>query len=105
MRPRTPASLALVPAAPVPRRDVLVEVAEEVFFEVFGLVSALSPLQGPWLQLGPGQVGSALETVLTWRRRPGESPAKVLRARWPELVPGHRALGCLARLMVDRIVG
>ena len=86
-------------------RQVLAEVATEVFFDVYALVRTLTPLQGAWFRLGKGQVGGAALTVATWqgelRRRPAK---KVLRERWPELVPGCRALGCLVRVMVDTLV-
>ncbi len=100
VRLRPPAPLAIVP--PPATHDVLVDVTEEVFFEVLGLTVALSPLQGPWLRLGLGQLGQSLLTLTTWRRR-GEKPSKLLRERWPELVPGYSAMDCLARLMVDAI--
>ncbi len=102
-----PAALALaLPPSPRAEREVLTEVAGEVFFEVYGLVRALSPLQGAWLRLGLGQLGGAALTVVTWHA--GKStrslgPAKVLRRRWPELVPGHAAMTCLASLMVDAL--
>jgi hypothetical protein len=97
-------SLVLVPRR-APEREVLAEVGEEVFFEVWGIIRALSPLQGAWLRLGPGQLGAALLTAGEWRCAPSERPLRVLRDRWPELVPGQAALGRLANLMVDRICG
>jgi hypothetical protein len=96
-------------------RDVLPEVAEEVFREVWELVHALSPLQGAWLRLGIRPLGSAVLTALRWRagsspRLPGPDGSAlpslaVLRARWPELVPGYAAMNCLAGLMVDALCG
>jgi hypothetical protein len=82
-------------------RDVLIEVGEEVFFEVWGVVRVLSPLQGAWLNLGPGQLVTAALTASHWRREPGERPAKLLRRRWRELVPGRAAMDRMAHLMVD----
>jgi hypothetical protein len=89
----------------VPHRDrphraeasVLSEVVEEVFFEVWSLVRALSPLQGAWLHPGPRDLGAAALTMATWRH-PSE-----LRERWPELVPGQAGMDRLAGLMVDAL--
>jgi hypothetical protein len=101
VRRRVPDALALTAPLPLrPDADVLREVGEQVFFEVYGLVRALSPLQGAWLRLGAGQLGGAVLTAATWRgvhRR----PVKVLRRRWPELLPGHAAMSRLASVMVD----
>lgn len=107
VRRRPSAAIVLRPrrAPRAPGRDVLAEVGEEVFFEVWGIVRALSPLQGAWLRLGPGQLGVALLTAAEWPCEPRERPLQVLRKRWPELVPGQAALGRLAHLMVDRICG
>jgi hypothetical protein len=94
-------------------RAALPEVAEEVMREVWRLVSALSPLQGAWLRVGIRPLGSAVLVALGWRGRGGarllgaggsaRSAVEVLRAQWPELVPGYAALDCLAGLMVDRL--
>ncbi len=77
--------------------SVLPEVAEEVFFEVWDLVRALSPLQGSWFGARP--LGVAALTVALWRgpRR------RLLRERWPELVPGYAAMDRLAEVMVDAL--
>jgi hypothetical protein len=77
---------------------VLADVAEEVFFEVWSLVGALSPLQGPWLRLGLPQLGAALLTTTAWH-----DPSQGLRERWPELVPGAASMDRLAGLMVDTL--
>ena len=105
--------LVVEAAAPVANdvaRDVLPEVAHEVFREVWTLVQALSPLQGAWLRVGIRPIGCAVLTALGWRGNdgtrllgPGGSPGAVLgmvRERWPELVPGHAAMDCLAGLLV-----
>jgi hypothetical protein len=92
------------PAAVVaPDPDVLVEVAEEVFFEVWDVVRALSPLQSSWLKIGLGQLGAAALTMGLWRRGPHQGPARLLRERWPELVPGYAAMDRLAEVMVDTL--
>jgi hypothetical protein len=109
VRPRPSVAIVLrprrAPASQALSRDVLAEVGEEVFFEVWGIVRALSPLQGAWLRLGLGQLGAALLTAADWPASPRERPLRVLRERWPELVPGYAAVDRLAGLMVDRICG
>lgn len=102
VRPRV-VSIVLARPRVAPDRDVLADVAEEVFLEVWGMVRTLSPLQGPWMTLGAGQLGAAALTMTTWRCDPGRRPARTLRERWPELVPGYMAMGCLVRWMVDRL--
>ena len=83
--------------------DAIAEVAGEVCGEVFGLVRTLAPLQAAWMTLGVAPLGGALMTAARWRYE-GETDAKqALRDRWPELVPGHAAMGCLVGLMVDGI--
>jgi hypothetical protein len=79
--------------------DVAAEVAEEVFFDVLELWSAVSPLQGAWFELGLGAIGRAALTVTCWEQPDG----RTLRSRWQELLPGYVALDALANLMVDRI--
>jgi hypothetical protein len=91
------------PAATETEAEVLAEVAEEVFFEVWDLVRALSPLQGAWLRLGLRELGAAALRVGAWRCRGGRRPARRLRERWPELVPGHAAMDRLALVMVDAL--
>ncbi len=85
--------------APAREPDVAREVAEEVFFDVLELWSAVSPLQGAWFELGLGAVGRAALGVTCWERPDG----RTLRARWRELLPGYSALDTLAHLMVDRL--
>jgi hypothetical protein len=99
VRRRVVALHAGTPLPPYENPDVLVEVAEEVFFEVWGVVRALSPLQGAWLNLGLGQLGAAALTTALWRG----SPRRLLRERWPELVPGYAAMDKLADVMVDTL--
>jgi hypothetical protein len=112
VRFRVPDALALVAplrtVASVPLQadaEVLREVGEEVFFAVYGVLRALSPLQGAWFRLGLVQAGRTALTVATWQVAPSKPPAmplkKQLRRRWPELVPGHGAMSRLASLMVD----
>jgi hypothetical protein len=99
------APLAVLPLPSLPPRsdaDVLREVGEQVFFEVYGVVRVLSPLQGAWFRIDLGQVGRAVLTAATWQGAKSRRPAKkLLRERWPELVPGHGAMSRLASLMVD----
>ncbi len=82
-------------------RELLGEVFEDVFFETWGLVRALSPIQQP-LRLGPAQVATAVLEVGSWPID-RKTAARTLRRRWPELVPGTAALDCMAHLMVDQI--
>ncbi len=81
---------------------MLAEVFEEVFFEVWRVLRALSPLQGAWLRLGLVPIVTALLEAWTWDVGQ-ERPRAILRERWPSLVPGTSALDCLAHLMVDAI--
>jgi hypothetical protein len=92
------------PVAALPSdREVLAEVGEEVFFEVWGAVSALAPLQGKWwFAVGVGQLGAAAGTLTDLRCDPAPRAA-TLRARWPELVPGYAAMDRLVGMMVDAI--
>jgi hypothetical protein len=83
--------------------EALALVGDEVVFETWAVVRALSPLQGGWLKLGLAQLGAAVLTVGPWRCREPRVTAKVLRERWPELVPGAAAMDGLAELMVDAI--
>jgi len=97
--------VAFAPAAPANRvePDVMAEVAAEVCGETWELVRSLAPLQGAWLALGVGQLASGLMTAARWRHEGQRPRGATLRARWPELVPGHAAMGCLVGLMVDRL--
>ena len=83
-------------------RALLAEVGEEAFFEVLESVRALAPLQGDWLRVGVGDVSKAAVAVAGWHEAP-KPCVKALRRRWPELVPGARAMDKLAWLMVDVI--
>ncbi len=86
--------------------DVLVEVGEEVFFEVWSLLRAFSPLQGAWLKLGLGQIAGAALTTGLWSTAGSTHPSprkKMLRERWPELVPGFAGMDRLAEVMVERL--
>jgi hypothetical protein len=97
--------LPRVDAAPVEStREVLVEVTEEAVLEVLDHLRTLAPLAGPWTALDAGQLGGAAVTYLGWRCR-GEGSRKMLRSRWPELVPGFAAMDRLAHLMVDTLCG
>jgi hypothetical protein len=90
--------------APRSDRDVLAEVGEEVFFEVWATVRALTPLQGPWLgRVGAGEIGAAAAILTGLRCGPAPRSA-TLRARWHELVPGYAAMDTLVGLMVDAMV-
>jgi hypothetical protein len=89
---------------PAPRavpNDVLLEVTEEVFFEVWSVVRALSPLQTPWFRIGLTPLATAGLEVTTWSSEKGTM--NELRRRWHELVPGVAALDRLAHLMVDAL--
>ena len=97
-----PAPHRVVPNDPADERALLAEVGEEVFFEVWDAVRVLAPLQGDWLRVGAGDVAGAALTVAGWHEDPTQC-AKALRRRWPELVPGARAMDKLAWLMVDVI--
>ncbi len=88
---------------PAGERALLAEVGEEVFFEVWDAVRLLAPLQGGWLRVGAGDVAGAALTVAGWHEDPKQC-ARALRRRWPELVPGTRAMDKLAWLMVDVIL-
>ena len=89
--------------APAPStRQVLAEVAEEVFFEVWDLSRALAPLSGPWMTVGRGALGGAL---LAAARIDEPLTRRALRARWPQMVPGFAAMDRLAWLMVDALCG
>jgi len=99
-------------AAPplAPDAEVLREVGEQVFLEVWDLMLALQPLQGPWLRVGLGHMGTIALRVLGWeieeRREEGATDrrgVKTLRERWPELVPGYASMDRLVGLMVDWI--
>ncbi len=89
-------------AAPPVASDarVVAEVAGEVLAEVWELSRSLSPLQAPWLGVGPAQVAAALLAVARWHHE-GDHPALCAGKRWPELVPGSAAMDRLAWLMVD----
>jgi len=87
---------------PTSEQALLAEVGEEVFFEVWDAVRALAPLQGNWLLVGAGDVAGAAVNVAEWNEDPKQC-VKTLRRRWPELVPGARAMDKLAWLMVDVI--
>lgn len=101
VRPRVAAihEAALAPVAAEPSPDVLVEVGEEVFFEVWSVVRALSPLQGAWLKIGLGPLAAAALTTGLWKGQ----RKRLLRERWPELVPGYAAMDRLAEIMVDTL--
>jgi hypothetical protein len=87
-------------AGPRPvRDDVLLEVTEEVFFEVWSVVRALAPLQTAWFRIGLTPLAAAGLEVSTW----SSGTSKELRRRWHELVPGVAALDRLAHLMVDAL--
>jgi hypothetical protein len=88
------------PEAEVRSAELVAEVAGEVCAEVFALVHVLQPLQGSWSRFGVRTLGTAALTALVW---PGRCPVRILRERWPELVPGYAALDRLAWLIVDRL--
>jgi hypothetical protein len=92
--------VVLEPAPRPAHNDVLIEVTEEVFFEVWSLVRALSPLQAPWFRMGLTPLATAGLEVTTWSCGGGTSMNEV-RRRWHELVPGVAALDRLAHVMVD----
>jgi hypothetical protein len=104
--------LASARAADELERDVLPEVAEEVMRGVWQLVHALSPLPGAWFRTGLRPLGSTALIALGWHTESarlsgpnGSSQAaiEVLRARWPELVPGYASMRCLVGLMADAL--
>jgi hypothetical protein len=86
------------------RDDVLVAVTEEVFFEVWSIVRALSPLGGAWFRVGLAPIASGALQASTWSCSTAK-PTKLLRDRWHELVPGVAALDRLANLLVDQLCG
>jgi hypothetical protein len=95
VRPIVVASLAL-PA----RGDVLADVAEQVFLEVWSVVRPLCPLRGAWFQVGLAPLG-VLAAEATTLLCAADKPRMLLTRRWPELAPGAAALDRLAYLMVD----
>ena len=101
-----PEPVAVPPAPPAHALpvdpEILAEVVEDVCVEVWGVTRALAPLQGAWLTMGLAPLGATLLTMARWRHEGHALDRKTLRARWPELVPGHAAMGCLVGLMVDR---
>lgn len=101
--PGDPGAVPADPAANTvePGAHVLAEIAGEVCGEVWEVLRALSPLQGAWLTLRIGQLGSALMMTARWRHEGEEPGREALRARWEELVPGHLAMDRLVGLMVD----
>ena len=101
VRPRT-VTVRRATASSSQDEDVLAEVMQEVFFEVLGVVRALSPLQGAWLRVGAAQMAVATLEITTWQIAPRQH-LDVLRARWPELVPGAAGVDRLAHLMVDAL--
>ncbi len=94
-----PAPAPASPSTP----EVLAEVTTEVFFEVWRIVRAISPLRTPWLRVRRTHLLEMARVASHWRGTSRDDWRRALGHRWPELVPGHEAMNMLATVMVDAL--